>query len=262
MIRVAIAGACGRTGRSVIEFAASDDRFEIAGALTSRGCSDAGTTIRVANQDILITDALEAECDVLIDFSIPAGTMAWLEVCREKAIAMVIGVTGHSDDQLARIHEAGELIPIVKASNFSIGIQTLLEVAGSLAKKLGDKYDAEIVEAHHRHKIDAPSGTALALADAIATATGRSRNDVVFGREGRTGERPKGQIGVHAIRMGDIVGQHEVHFSGPGETITLRHAVHSRDPFAAGALRAAAWIIKKPPGLYSAHDSEAFSQSR
>lgn len=112
----------------------------------------------------------------------------------------------------------------------------------------------EIVETHHRHKIDAPSGTALTLADEIAEATGRSRDCVVFGREGRVGERPTGQIGVHAVRMGEIVGQHEVHFSGPGETVTLRHTAHSRDTFAAGALRAAAWVVGKEPGSYTMQD--------
>jgi 4-hydroxy-tetrahydrodipicolinate reductase len=125
-----------------------------------------------------------------------------------------------------------------------------------LARELGEDYDIEVAETHHRHKIDAPSGTALAIVDEILRATGRTRSDhVVFGRHGETGARPRGQIGVHALRLGDTVGRHEVHFSGHGETITLGHTVHSRDTFAAGALRAAAWVIGKDPGLYSLRDT-------
>ena len=158
---------------------------------------------------------------------------------------------------------------IVKAANFSIGMQALLNVVGRVAVELGEEYDVEIVETHHRHKIDAPSGTALTIVAEIQKALNPSREreradpvasplvggaGLVFGRQGTVGERPKGQIGVHAVRMGDIVGQHEIHFSGPGETITIRHTAQSRETFAAGALRAAAWVIGKPPGLYSMRD--------
>lgn len=254
MIRLAVAGASGRTGSRVIELACRDDRFDIAAALTGPGCPDIGSVVPVGGCDVRITDRLDAVCDVLIDFTLPAGTMAWLEVCRERCMGMVIGATGHSDEQLATIREAAKQIPIVRASNFSVGIQALMGLVGKLAVELGDAYDVEIVETHHRNKIDAPSGTALSLADEIAGATGRTRDDVVFGRQGKTGKRPVRQIGVHAVRMGDVVGEHEIHFSGPGETITLRHRAHSRDAFASGALRAACWLYGKPPGLYTPAD--------
>ena len=242
MIRLAVAGAVGRTGSRVVELAGRDDRFEVVAALTVAGCSEIGKPIRADGCDVVVSDRLEAACDVLIDFSLPVGTMAWLEVCKQRSIAMVIGATGHTSEQLAVIHEAEKQIPIVRASNFSVGIQALMGLVGKLAVELGEAYDVEIVETHHKNKIDAPSGTALSLADEIARATGRTRDDVIFGREGKTGERPTRQIGVHAVRMGEVVGEHEIHFSGPGETITLRHRAHSRDAFAAGALRVAAQV--------------------
>ena len=251
MIRLAVAGALGRVGRAALERAARDERFEIAAALTKPACSSSCPTINVADRDITVSETLGVDCDVLIDFTVADGTMAWLEVCRERRIAMVIGVTGHSDEQLARIKEAATVIPIVKATAFSVGIQSILGIVGPLARQLGEDYDVEIVEAHHRYKVDAPSGTALALADEIAAATRRSRDDVVFGREGAVGEKPTGQIGIHAVRMGEIVGYHEIHFSGPGETITLRHTAHSRAAFTTGALRAAAWIVGQRPALYT-----------
>jgi 4-hydroxy-tetrahydrodipicolinate reductase len=250
-------------GRRVLELACRDDRFEVAAALTKPGCSTSGTTLRAGDRIVVITETLDAPCDVLIDFTVADATMAWLEVCAHRRIPMVIGATGHDDRQLARIREAARIIPILKATNFSLGIQAILNIVGRLAKELGESYDIEVVEAHHRHKVDAPSGTALTLIDEIAAATGRTREEnVVFGRHGHTGERPAGQIGVHAIRMGEFIGWHEVHFSGPGETITIRHTPHSRDTFAAGALRAAAWIAGRKPGLYSMTDTMSAGLSR
>ncbi len=255
MIRLAMAGATGRAGRCVVEQAARDDRFEIAAALTGPGCSMSGRSMRVGGCEVMVKETLDVPCDVLIDFTVADGTMAWLEVCTQRGIPMLIGATGHDDRQLAKIEEAVRVIPILKTANFSVGVQVMLGIVGRLAKELGEAYDVEIVEAHHRHKVDAPSGTALTLAEAIAAASGRTlKDDVVFGRHGLTGERPRGQIGVHAVRMGDLVSSHEVHFSGPGETLTLRHTAHSRDTFAAGALRAAVWIMGKPPGLYAMGD--------
>jgi len=253
MIRIALAGAAGRMGRCVLELAAHDPRFEVAAAI------DLGT-----QQPVPV-------CDALIDFTDSAGTMQWLEVCEARRVPMVIGATGHDEAQISRIAQVARNIPIVKAVNFSVGMQVVLNVLGRIANELGNEYDVEIVETHHRHKIDAPSGTANAMVeqivaarpirtrsasdgpgvDPLACARGSDTIPVLFGRHGQVGERPKGQIGVHAVRMGEIVGQHEIHFSGPGETITIRHAAHSRETFAAGALRAAAWIIGKPPGMYS-----------
>ena len=258
MIRLAVAGAAGRMGRCVLELASRDPRFEIAAAIDR----DAELTLPV--------------CDVLIDFTDAEGTIAWLDECTERLVPIVIGATGHDERQLARIAEVARAIPTVKAANFSIGMQVVLNAVGRIAKELGEEYDIEIVETHHRHKIDAPSGTALTIVERIIegrTLRTRSASDgpgvdplarargsdstasqVVFGRHGRIGERPEGQIGVHAVRMGEVVGQHEIHFSGPGETITIRHTAQSRETFAAGALRAAGWVVGRPPGLYSMRD--------
>ncbi len=237
MIRLTVAGAAGRMGRCVIDLVSRDSHFEIAAAI------DLGERQSIPS------------CDALIDFTHAAGTMDWLTVCEAQRLAMVIGSTGHDERQQARIAEAARVIPIVQSANFSVGMQVVLGALARIAGELGSEYDVEIVETHHRHKIDSPSGTALTLLAEIQKNThqysDRKGAAVVFGREGKVGERPKGQIGVHAIRMGDVVGQHEIHFSGPGETVTIRHTAQSRDTFAAGALRAAAWVVGKPPGLYS-----------
>lgn len=251
MIRLAIAGAAGRMGRCILTCASRDERFTITTALTSSDCPYLNQTVCVDNKDLLFRNSLEEPCDVLIDFTLPAGTMHWLEVCASKKIPMVIGATGHTDQQIQAIEKVSTFTPIVKAPNCSVGIQAITNILKKLAKELGAEYDVEIVETHHRNKIDAPSGTALALAQAIAKATHRSKDDFIIGRSGQTGPRPDDQIAIHSVRMGEIVGQHEIHFSGLGETVTVRHTAHSRDTFAAGALRAASWIIHQPPGLYS-----------
>jgi len=253
-VRLAVAGAMGRMGRMILELASRDERFTVSAALAAPGCAPPGTEVRVDGRHIPVVESLDAECDVLIDFTTADGTIAWLDQCRSRGLPMLIGATGHNEEQVAQIRAASATLPIVKAGNCSIGVQAMVNALGRLAAELGEDYDVEIVETHHRYKIDAPSGTALMLVERIARATGRSRADAVFGREGKIGERPKGQIGVHAVRMGDIVGRHEVHFSGPGETITITHSAQSRETFAAGALRAAAWLVGRPPGMYSMRD--------
>ena len=254
MIRLAVAGATGRMGRCVLERASQDQRFAITAALTASGDTTVGSPVRVGDGDVTITDSLEGECDVLIDFTVAAGTMAWISVCERRAMPLVIGATGHDDRQLARIREASRVIPIVKATNFSVGIYAILGFIGKLVSDLGEDYDVEIIETHHHHKVDAPSGTALTLVDRIAAARGATLANVVFGRHGQVGERPAGQIGVHAVRLGETVGQHEIQLSGLGETVSIRHTAHSRSTFAAGALRAAAWVVGKKAGLYSMED--------
>jgi 4-hydroxy-tetrahydrodipicolinate reductase len=255
MIRVAVAGAAGRMGRCVLELANADTTMDIVAALVPENDPLCGRSIRAGEQEFTATHRLTAPCDVLVDFTVADGTMAWLACCRERRIPMVIGATGHDEKQIAAIQKAAGDIPIVKASNFSVGIQTLLGLIGTIAAGLGPEYDIEIVETHHRNKVDAPSGTALTLLDAIKKSTERSgKSDVVFGRSGPTGARPAGQIGVHALRMGEIVGTHEIHFSGPGETLTITHQAHARTTFAAGALRAARWVAQRPPGLYTTTD--------
>jgi len=245
MIRVAVVGALGRMGRSVIEVAQSDSRFYLCAALVR--------SKRASPDSANLSETLDVPCDVLIDFTVRGGTRPWLQRCVELKLPLVIGATGHDDGTNAAIRAAAELIPIVKASNFSTGVALLRKLAALAAEYLGaNDYDVEIVETHHRHKRDAPSGTALTLIEAVQGGRGAAA-DALLGRR-QEGERKSGQIGVHAVRMGEIVGQHEIHFSGHGETITLRHEAHSRETFARGALNAAAWVIGKPPGLYSMQD--------
>ena len=255
MIQIAVAGATGRMGRCVLELAARDERFGIAAALTDAESGMTGTMMRFGDSEVTVADRLGAPCDVLIDFSAASGTIEWLKVCERLEIPMVTGVTGHDEHQLARLREGARVIPLVVAPNFSVGIRAMLTIVGQLAGQLGERFDVEIVETHHRHKADAPSGTALTLADQIAKAKGQTLDgSAIFGRKGQVGERPAGQIGVHAVRMGELVGQHEVHFAWPGETITIRHTAHSREAFGSGALRAAAWVVNQPAGFYSLDD--------
>jgi 4-hydroxy-tetrahydrodipicolinate reductase len=231
--------------------ALADDRFDVVAALTSPACFQEGDVVHAAGKSVAVTDALFAPCDVLIDFTLPEGTMIWMEQCVQRGIALVSGVTGLNEEQLGRLGKAAGAIPILHATNFSFGIAILQDTISRLARQLGEAFDVEIVETHHRHKVDAPSGTALSLAETIAAARGRSAKDVVVsGRTGRVGERASGEIGIHAVRMGDIVGRHSIQFSGPGETVIVAHEAHSRDAFASGALRAAYWLAKQPPGHY------------
>ena len=241
MITVSIGGYRGRMGQRLEALVADDARFEI-----------------VARYD-LDTETTDDTFDVLIDFSAPEGTMKFLSLCQQKSAGLLIGCTGHTEEQKAHITQAAGDLPILLASNFSLGINLLLNMLPRIARELGDDFDIEIVETHHTRKIDAPSGTALTLLDALLpalpAATDRSRSEhVIYGREGRVGAKPDRQIGVHAVRSGDVVGRHEIIFGGVGESITITHEAHSRDTFAKGALEAAAWIHNKPPGLYTMKD--------
>lgn len=260
LIRLAVAGALGRTGRRVVELALADGRFSLVAALIAQDDSRAGGTIPVGRRGVNVFQHLDVPCDVLVDFSTPAGTRAWIDVCRERRIAAVIGTTGLDDELRGAIRDAARTIPIVYAANFSVGIEMVRRLLSQLTASLGEAYDVEIVETHHKGKVDAPSGTALLLAEELrrrrAERSGSTNADseLVHGRHGAVGPRKHGEIGIHAVRMGDVVGQHEVHFSGPGETVTIRHAAHSRDTFATGALRAAAWVVGQPAGLYGMRD--------
>ncbi len=259
MIRLAVAGARGRMGRAVIDAAGEHARVEVVAALVApQACVAGSNVVRIGERELSVSQRLTAECDVLVEFAGADGSMTWLETCRARKLPLVMGSTGHTDEQLSSIRTAAEHVAIVKSANFSLGIHTLLECVARMRKVLGLDYDVEIVETHHRNKTDAPSGTALTILDAIhavdAASPAQNERDVIFGRKGRSEERPRGQIGVHAVRMGEVVGQHEIHFSGPGEILTVRHAALSRLAFAQGALRAAEWIVGKEPGLYSMSD--------
>jgi 4-hydroxy-tetrahydrodipicolinate reductase len=252
--KLAIAGAGGRMGRRLVALAAEDDSLKVTAALVESIDPKLGVDVEGAESGLKYADSLTGIFDVLIDFTLAAGTMTCLEHCVAGKSAMVIGTTGHSPDQLKKIEQAARAIPIVKATNFSLGVNIMIDLVAQMAKSLGDGYDIELIEHHHKRKIDAPSGTAVSLLDSLINAKGWSKEDLVHGREGETGQRPAKQIGVHAVRMGDIVGHHEVHFSGPGETLTIRHTAGSRDVFAAGALRAAKWVAGRAPGMYTMKD--------
>jgi 4-hydroxy-tetrahydrodipicolinate reductase len=233
-MKIAVAGSSGRMGRTVIEAVKSDSSLELGAAF-----------------DIGSDPAVAATCDVLIDFTRPEGTLAHLKHAR----AMVIGTTGFSSSQKKSVEEAARRIPIVMAANFAVGVNAVYKLAESAARILGDSYDVEIIEAHHRHKVDAPSGTALKIGEVLAKALHRELGGVArHGREGDTGERPAKEIGFHAIRGGDIVGEHTVLFAGAGERVEITVRSQSRMTYAAGAVRAAKWLPGKPAGLYDMFD--------
>lgn len=259
MVRIAIAGGAGRMGARILALAWADPQFEVAAVLERTGHpatgEDAGEKAGLGRLGLPIQDRTETDFDVLIDFSTPEGTLHWLDYCLASKRAIVIGTTGHTAEQLARIEQAARQIPVLKAANMSLGVNVLLQIVAQVATALGEGYDIEIVEAHHRFKMDAPSGTAIALRDSILHATGRDAGrDVIYGRQGQTGKRPPRQVGMHALRIGDVVGEHEVQFGTLGETVTIKHSAHTRDTFASGSLRAAAWLAGKPAGRYDMRD--------
>jgi 4-hydroxy-tetrahydrodipicolinate reductase len=252
-MRVAVAGAGGRMGQVLIEAVLSDRELQLVAALDAAGSAALG---RAAGPVKIGADlGALAAADVLVDFTRPEGTLAHLEACVGRGKAMVIGTTGFSEAQKARIAQGAKRIPVVLSPNFAIGVNVVFRLAQTAAKALGDAYDVEIVEAHHRHKVDAPSGTALMLGELVAQALERDLAQVaIHGREGDTGERPAKAIGFHSIRGGDIVGEHTVIFAGAGERVEVSVRSQSRMTYAAGALRAAKWLQGRGPGLYDMFD--------
>ena len=249
-MRIAIAGAGGRMGRTLIDAVLADRSLTLAAAFDVAGSPAVGTEVGKLKIGSDPAAAIQA-ADVLIDFTRPEGTLAHLK----HAKAMVIGTTGFSDAQKKEIAAAGKRIPIVMAANFAVGVNAAYKLAETAAAILGEGYDVEIIEAHHRHKVDAPSGTALQLGEVVAKALNRKLSDVArHGRQGETGERPARQIGFHAIRGGDIVGEHTVIFAGLGERVEVTVRSQSRMTSAAGALRAAKFLQNKAPGLYGMAD--------
>jgi 4-hydroxy-tetrahydrodipicolinate reductase len=249
-MKIAIAGAGGRMGRTLIEAVLADRALVLAGAFDVPGSPALGQEVG----NIRITSdpkAAAAAADVLIDFTRPEGTLEHLRHAR----AMVIGTTGFSQAQKKTIEEAAKRMPIAMAANFAVGVNAAYKLAETAARILGDGYDVEIIEAHHRHKVDAPSGTALRLGEVVAKALNRKLSDVArHGRAGETGERPEKQIGFHAVRGGDIVGEHTVMFAGQGERLEVTVRSQSRMTYAAGALRAAKFLQNRAPGLYDMAD--------
>jgi len=259
MIHVVVSGAAGRMGRVLVRLIREADDLELVGALEAPGhpClgSDAGVLAGTGECGIRIAADLPKTFDVLVDFSLPEGTVERVAACAERGTAAVLGTTGFSDEQRKRIAAASKRCAVVLSPNMSVGVNVLFHAAADLARTLGPEYDIEIVEAHHRFKKDAPSGTALKLAEEIAEATGRDlAESAVHGRGPGHPPRQAGEIGIHAVRAGDIVGEHIVYYSGLGERLELKHVAHTRDTFARGALRAVRWVADRGPGLYSMAD--------
>jgi 4-hydroxy-tetrahydrodipicolinate reductase len=259
MTTIAIHGAAGRMGKRLLALASEDARLRVVAALEQPGHpslgQDAGSLAGISPLSVPLHHELSARPQVLIDFSLPAGTRRVLELCVAQRIALVIGTTGLTSDDHAAIDQAGKTIAVLQAPNMSLGVNLLFALAAKAAATLGDDYDIEIVEAHHRFKKDAPSGTALGLAQAICDATGKDMdNDLVHGRHGEDVPRQPGKIGMHALRLGDVVGRHTAHFATLGEELQLTHIASNRDVFVAGALRAAHWLADKPAGRYHMTD--------
>jgi len=257
--KLVVCGAGGRMGKRIIALAIEEGIFQIAGAVEKATHTDMGKDVAflvgTSTLGVNIESVFPAVADVVIDFSSPDAVDATLCWCLQKKTALVLGTTGLSQQQQQAVKKAGEKIAVVYGTNMSVGMNVLFNLVGKTAKMLGEDYDIEIIEEHHRFKKDAPSGSALTLAENICKATDKKFPDsLVNGRSGKDVMRQKGTIGIHAVRAGDIVGEHSVIFSTLGETVTLSHSAHSRDGFARGALRAAQWLIGKKAGLYSMAD--------
>lgn len=260
-MRIAIAGSSGRMGRTLIECVLKDPALQLGAALELPGHPllghDAGEGLGL-HAGVQIGSGIDAamlHSDVIIDFTRPTGTLAHLESCLRLGKKMVIGTTGFSEDEKARIAEASQLIAIMFAPNMAVGVNVGFKLAEIAARALGEEYDVEIIEAHHRHKVDAPSGTALRFGEVVAAALGRDpARDFLHGREGEPGARTQREIGFHAIRGGDIVGEHTVMFAGAGERVEVTVRSQSRATYATGALRAAKFLKNKDKGLYDMQD--------
>jgi len=257
--RLIVVGAAGRMGKRIVSIAIDGGQFDIIAAIERPDHPDIGKDIGLVSAagpvNVRLTSTSPAGADVVIDFSQPAGAEKTIDYCLQNNAAAVLGTTGLTPKQQEKINAAAEQIAVIYGTNMSVGMNVLFALVGQVASMLGDEYDVEIIEQHHRFKKDAPSGSALTLAENICKATDRAFPDcLTYGRQGKDALRQKGNIGIHAIRAGDITGIHSVIFATLGEKLTLNHTAHSRDTFARGALRAAKWLTGKPAGLYSMAD--------
>ncbi len=264
MINAVVTGAAGRMGLRIVNLLAAGEDIRLAAAVERAGhpligqdvCPLAG--LPSGEKSAPIVDDLAAALntgDVLIDFTLPGPTLANIRTCAELGKPIVVGTTGFSREQLAEIDRHAQRIPCMLSPNMSIGVNLCFKILAEIAATIGSDYDMEIIEAHHNLKKDAPSGTAMKMAQIIARAVNRDLEKTgVYARKGMIGERSKDEIGIQTIRAGDIVGEHTVLFAGTGERIEITHRAHSRDTFAAGAIRAAKWLVNKQPGLYDMQD--------
>ncbi|MDH3998290.1 MAG: 4-hydroxy-tetrahydrodipicolinate reductase [Desulfuromonadales bacterium] len=258
MIKVAVTGAAGRMGGRIITLITEAEGLQVVGAVEMAGHArlgeDAGYVAGCGQLNVAITDSLEqalTEADVLIDFTWPEVTVQNAQVCAKLGKAMVVGTTGLNPEQRSVIDQVAEQTPVVFAPNMSVGVNVCFKILKEMASTLGEDFDVEIVELHHKMKKDSPSGTAVRMGEIVAEALGRDYNQVAnYHREGMCGERTQQEIGMQTVRGGDIVGEHTVYFVGMGERIELTHRAMSRDMFARGAVRAAGWLAGKAPGRY------------
>lgn len=258
MIHVIVNGACGRMGRLIAQGISQQEDMQLVGAIEYPSHPEIGTDIGVVagigELGVTITsdlnDVLE-KGDVAIEFSTPEASLQHLRQVVNADKAMVLATTGFSSEELSEVHDLAKKIKCVMAPNMSLGVNVMIQALELIAKSLGDDYDIEVIEAHHNHKADSPSGTALRLAETVAAALERDLDEVgVYGRHGIVGARPKKQIGIHAIRGGDIAGDHTVMFATEGEQLSVVHRAHSPEAFAKGAIRAARWVVNAPRGLH------------
>lgn len=262
MTKIAITGAAGRMGKTLIEACHEADGLQLSVATeypqSSLLGADAGELAGIGKNGVTLVGSLDdadQDFDILIDFTRPAPCLAHLDWCVKHQKKMIIGTTGFSEDEKQTIKQAAETIAVVFAPNMSVGVNLTLKLLDMAARVLGDEVDIEVIEAHHRHKVDAPSGTALRMGEVVADALGRDLNEcAVYGRQGNTGERDRKTIGFETIRAGDIVGDHTVMFAGIGERVEITHKASSRMTFAKGAMRAASWLAIKNSGLYDMQD--------
>ncbi|MBO6658688.1 MAG: 4-hydroxy-tetrahydrodipicolinate reductase [Pseudomonadales bacterium] len=260
--KVGVVGAAGKMGKTLIELIQASEDLRLAAAIEQPGMPaigmDAGECAGVGSAGVQVVDDLASrasDIDVLIDFTIAAATVKNMEICAQSGTAMVIGTTGLSSDEQSRLHEISASLPIVFASNYSVGVNATFQLVEMAAEIFGNTVDVEIIESHHRHKVDAPSGTAITLGERVARGLHRNLDEVaVHGRHGQTNARDRETIGFHAIRGGEIVGEHTVMFIAGGERLEITHRAQSRTNFAEGALRAAAWVGGQPAGLYDMGD--------
>jgi 4-hydroxy-tetrahydrodipicolinate reductase len=262
MIKVAITGVAGRMGGRIFSLLQLEEGIEVVGVTEKKGHPDLGKDVGLilgaGKLNLRISDSIESaadEADAVIDFTSPGATLEHAQYASKSGKPMVIGTTGLSQDERGEIEKLARSFPCVISPNMSVGINILFEVSKRVAAYLGDEFDVEITEVHHRHKVDSPSGTAIRLGEEIADALGRDFKEVArFERYGQAGERKKEEIGIQAVRGGDVIGEHTVYFLGNGERIELTHRATSRDNFARGAIRAVRWVVGKPPGIYTMKD--------
>lgn len=260
-VKTVITGVTGRMGQMLVKLVRDTDGFVLSGGTEKKGSPAVGLDVGLAcHLGMLevpcvdsLADAVEG-ANVVIDFTTPEASVAHAKICAEKKVPLVVGSTGFSAEAKAEVAEAAKVVPVVMSPNMSIGVNMVIEIAAQLATRLGRDFDIDVLEAHHRHKKDAPSGTALRLAEEIAKALLRRPEEIRTSRVGVIGERRREEIGVQTLRGGDVVGEHTVYFFGDGERIELTHRASSREQFGRGALRAARWVQGRPAGLYGMSD--------